>query len=116
MLLYIAFCLCLVENTASPVRRNNNVNHSVNLIEGEKQWEKVNEKVIPRHLDGVRLERDGNFNKEFDREAFLGQEKKDFDGLTESEGHEKLQKIFEMADKVESYITIKPKLPCSTFL
>jgi hypothetical protein len=63
MLLYIAFCLCLVENTASPVRRNNNVNHSVNLIEGEKQWEKVNEKVIPRHLDGVRLERDGNFNK-----------------------------------------------------
>ena len=67
MLLLVAFCLCLVGTLASPVRRGkvetNEVKLSPKLVEGERQWERVNEKVIPKHLEGVRLERDGEFNK-----------------------------------------------------
>ncbi|XP_065831222.1 45 kDa calcium-binding protein-like [Oscarella lobularis] len=67
--------------------------------EREKEWRSRNGDMIPNHLNGMRVERNGDFNEEFDSEVFLGAAKDDFKGLPNARGLKKLKSIFNQADQ-----------------
>ena len=57
---------------SSPLRRRKDERADVDELQihvlpsgvpKEKQWEEANEDVLPNHLEGVRMQRDGEFNK-----------------------------------------------------
>ncbi|XP_033641789.1 45 kDa calcium-binding protein-like [Asterias rubens] len=52
----------------------------------------------PDHMDGVRIMRGGQLNKDFQQEVFLGPEHADFETIPEKEGKRRLMEIFSMAD------------------
>ena len=60
-------CVCLVGSLASPLRRSkvkrDNSEFPSSVVAQEQQWEQLNEDVLPDHLEGVRVHRDGQFNK-----------------------------------------------------
>ena len=64
--------VCFGASLGSPVHREKVKSDGVrddkvlpSRVPGEKQWKQVNKDVLPDHLEGVRLERDGKFNKVF---------------------------------------------------
>lgn len=67
---------------------------------GQKQRksEPVNDRGIdllpPEHIDGVKMDRNGELNKDFRQEVFLGPDHEDFDNLPEKEGRQRLIEIF----------------------
>ncbi|XP_070561049.1 45 kDa calcium-binding protein-like [Ptychodera flava] len=66
-----------------------------NVLPRERDEEKP---FPPDHIEGVKLERDGHLNKEFNKEVFLGNEHKDFDDISRDEGNQRLKDIFAQAD------------------
>ena len=94
LLLLIGAFVCTVHCRA--VIPNNDTNGKVKL--DQKDDKNGNgglvDLVPPKHLDGVRMDRDGELNKEFRQEVFLGPDHEDFDSIPEKEGRKRLIEIF----------------------
>ena len=52
----------------------------------------------PKHMDAVKMDMNGELNKEFRQELFLGPDHEDFDSIPEKEGRKRLKDIFKKYD------------------
>ena len=77
---------------------NNDTHGKVKFDKEQKAGENENGGLIDlvpqKHLDGVRMGADGELNKDFRQEVFLGPDHEDFDSIPEKEGRKRLIEIF----------------------
>ena len=103
----VALLFLSIFHSSNPKPVSLNRTLSVNL----KHLVKNKEFLPPDHIEGVRLHRDGDINKEFHHEAFLGKLVKEgaisFENMS---GYKKLIEVFHKVDKDNDHLISRDEM------